>query len=131
MLIAFFDNKGIIHKEFVPSGQTINAAFWQNVSNRLLQRIRRVQPELHRTEKWMLLHDNAPAHSAIRVCQFLAQKIVAVLDHPAYSPYLATSDLINVSPLEGGHQRCTFCGREFHQRSCDSRSAMDSRGGFC
>ena len=40
----------------------------------------------------MLLHDNAPAHSAIRVRQFLAQKMVAVLDHPPYSPDLAPTD---------------------------------------
>ena len=37
----------------------------------------------------MLLHDNAPA---IRVWQYLAQKIVAVLDHPPYSPDLAPAD---------------------------------------
>ena len=31
----------------------------------------------------------------------------------------------------GGHQRCTFCGRERHQRLYDSRSAIDSTGGLC
>ena len=72
-------NKGIIHKEFVSAGQTINAAFYQVILNRFLQRILRVRPELHRTGKWMLLHDNAPAHSAIRVRQFLAEKMVACL----------------------------------------------------
>ncbi|KAJ4430922.1 hypothetical protein ANN_19515 [Periplaneta americana] len=41
LLIAFFDNNGIIHKEFVPAGQIINAAFYQSVLNRLPQRIRR------------------------------------------------------------------------------------------
>ena len=66
-LIAFFDIKGIIHKEFIPASQIIKAAFYQAVLNRFLQRIRRVRPELHRTGTWMLLHDNAPAHSAIRV----------------------------------------------------------------
>ena len=40
----------------------------------------------------MLLHDNAPAHSVIRVRQFLAQKMVAVLDHPPYYPVLAPAD---------------------------------------
>ncbi|KAJ4428786.1 hypothetical protein ANN_25779 [Periplaneta americana] len=59
-------------------GQSINAAIYQSVLNRLLQRIRRVRPELHRTGKWMLLHDNAAAHCAIRVRQFLAQKMVAM-----------------------------------------------------
>ena len=58
-LKAFFDNKGIIHKEFVPAGQTIYAAFYQEVLNRLL-RILRVRPELYRTGKWIMLHDNVP-----------------------------------------------------------------------
>ena len=40
----------------------------------------------------MLLHDNAPAHSTIHVRQFLAQKMVAMLDHPPYFPYLAPAD---------------------------------------
>ena len=29
------------------------------------------------------------------------------------------------------YRSCTFCGRECHQRSCDSRSAIDSTGGLC
>ena len=92
LLIAFFDNKGNIHKEYVPGGQTIDAAFYQAVLNRLLQRIRRVRPELHRAGKWMLLRDNAHVHSVIRVRQFLAQQMVAVLDHPSYYPDLAPVD---------------------------------------
>ena len=54
LLNAFFDNKSIIHKEFVPSVQTINAAFYQAVLNLLLQHIRRVRIELHRTGKWIM-----------------------------------------------------------------------------
>ena len=84
MLISFFDSHGIIHKEFVPPGQTVNAAFYEQVLKRLLQRIRRVRPELHRTGSWVLLHDNAPAHDAIRVRQFLAQRSVTVIDHQPY-----------------------------------------------
>ena len=72
LLIVFLDYKGIIHKESAPAGQTINAAFYQSVLNRLLQRIRWIRPKVQRTGKWMQLHDNAPAHSEIRVRQFLA-----------------------------------------------------------
>ena len=31
MLICFFEQKGIVHKEFVPPGQTVNAAFYVEV----------------------------------------------------------------------------------------------------
>ena len=33
----------------------------------------------------MLLHDNAPAYSVIRVRHILAQKMVALLNHPPYT----------------------------------------------
>ena len=59
---------------------------------RLLRRIRRFRPELHRIGKWMLLHDNSSAHSEIIVRQFLAHKMVAVLDQPPYSPDLTPTD---------------------------------------
>jgi len=90
--IAFFDSDGIIHKEFIPAGETVNSAFYEEVLKRLLRRIHRVRPELHRTGQWILLHDNAPAHCAIRVHQFLAQHGVPVLDHPPYSPDLAPAE---------------------------------------
>ena len=32
MLICFFDEKGIVHKEFVPPDQTVNAALYVDVS---------------------------------------------------------------------------------------------------
>jgi len=36
MLIAFFDSDGIIHKEFVPAGQTVNSASYKENLKRLL-----------------------------------------------------------------------------------------------
>ncbi|XP_071879535.1 protein GVQW3-like [Anas platyrhynchos] len=35
MLICFFDRHGVIHKEFVPPGQTVNAVFYVEVLTRL------------------------------------------------------------------------------------------------
>jgi hypothetical protein len=49
----------------------------------------------------MLLYDNAPAHCAIRVHQFLAQRGVPVLDHPPYSPDLAPADFFLFPLLKG------------------------------
>ena len=51
LLMGFFDNKDIVHKEFVHAGQTHNAAFYQTILNLLLQCNRQVRPELLRTGK--------------------------------------------------------------------------------
>ena len=50
MLIVFFDCEGIIHKEFLPEGSTLNAAAYVEVLKRLLQRIRRVRPQYSEPE---------------------------------------------------------------------------------
>jgi histone-lysine N-methyltransferase SETMAR len=39
-----------------------------------------------------LHHDNTPAHTALSVGEFLTTNQITVLEHPGYSPDLATSD---------------------------------------
>jgi len=39
MLICFFDSLGIIHKEFVPPGQTVNQTFYREILERLRKRV--------------------------------------------------------------------------------------------
>jgi hypothetical protein len=34
MLIIFFDAQGVIHREFVPEGQTVNGQFYLGVMER-------------------------------------------------------------------------------------------------
>jgi len=45
MLIVFFDIQGIVHKEFIPPGQTINGKFYCEVLKRLREAIRRKRPD--------------------------------------------------------------------------------------
>ena len=92
MLIAFFDRHGVIHHEFVPQGQTVNQHFYQQVLNRLHDRVRRCRRQLWSTSSWFLHHDNAPAHTALSVRELLSKKQVPALDHPPYSPDLAPCD---------------------------------------
>ena len=40
---------------------------------------------------WILHHDNTPAHNALSVKRYLAKNI-PVMEHPPYSPDLATRD---------------------------------------
>jgi len=44
MLVIFFNWQGVIHKEFVLEGETINAVYYRGVMERLLNKIRLVRP---------------------------------------------------------------------------------------
>ena len=82
MLIVFFDILGIVMAEWVPSGQTENQQYYIEVLTKLHERVRRKRPELCRNG-WILHQDNAPAHNALSVKQFLATKISLCLStHP-------------------------------------------------
>ena len=88
--ICFFDRKGIVHKEFVPPGQTVNQVFYKSVLENLRKRVIRVRPEI--ADKWMLHHDNAPCHTAISIREFLNSKRITVVPQPPYSPDLSPCD---------------------------------------
>ena len=90
MLIVFFDNLGVVHKEFVPPGQSVNAAFYKKVLERLHRSVKRKRPEI--ASRWKLHHDNAPAHTAFVVTSFLTRIGVEVLPQPPYSPDVSPAD---------------------------------------
>ena len=71
MLICFFDQKGIVHKEFVPPGQTVKAALYVKVLKRLWEDVWRKWPDQWRNNTWLFHHDNAPAHAALLTRLFL------------------------------------------------------------
>jgi histone-lysine N-methyltransferase SETMAR len=47
-----------------------------------------------------LHHDNAPAHTALSVREFLASKQTTVLEHPPYSSDLAPNDFFLFSKIK-------------------------------
>jgi len=106
MLIVSLDIQGIVMAEWVPSSQTVNQQYYIEVLTKLRGSVRRKQPELWRNG-WILHQDNAPAHNALSVKQFLANKNITVLEHPPYSPDLAPCDfclfLKIKSVLKGTH----------------------------
>jgi len=51
MIVTFFDVKEIVHKEFVPTGQTVNSGFYCEVLRRLLEKRAKTSPQtLARTD---------------------------------------------------------------------------------
>jgi len=44
-LIVFFDTDGLVHHEFIPTGQTVNKEFYKTVLQRLRDSVRRHRPE--------------------------------------------------------------------------------------
>ena len=89
--LCFFDHKEIVHYELIAQGQTVNQQCYLEVLTRLRECVRRKRPGLW-PGKWILHHDNAPAHNGLRVREFLAKNSITKTDHPPYSPDLTPSD---------------------------------------
>jgi fatty acid-binding protein DegV len=91
MLITFLDIKGIAHFEFIPQGQTVNRAYYVEILKWLCEAVHRKRHKL-RPNDWILHHDNAPAHKALSVTQFLAQKSITEMEQPSCSADTAAND---------------------------------------
>jgi hypothetical protein len=65
--------------------QMVNQECYLGALTRLREYIPRKRPEV-RPNKWILHHDNAPAHDALRGREFLAKKSITKIDPPTYTP---------------------------------------------
>jgi histone-lysine N-methyltransferase SETMAR len=92
MLIVFSDICGVVHHEYVPAGQTVNAKFYVEVLKRLRECVRRARPELWGENAWILHQDNAPSHTTLVTREFLAKNKITTMDHSPYLPDLAPCD---------------------------------------
>ena len=113
---CFSDSRGIVHKEFVPPGQTVNHAFYKDVLERLRKRVQRVRRDI--ADDWVLQHDNAPAHTALSIREFLAKKNIPVLPHPPYSPDLAPCHFCLFPNLKSKLNRSSFRDDGKHTKNC-------------
>ncbi|UYV70253.1 hypothetical protein LAZ67_7002288 [Cordylochernes scorpioides] len=100
MLTVFFDYQGIVHHEFQQQGSIITADSYLGVLRRLREAIRQKWPELWRSKSWILHHDNAPAHTALKISKFLQDHSTSVFPQPPYSPDLAPCDFFLFGKLK-------------------------------
>jgi len=73
MLICFFDQEGIVNREFVPHAMTVNADFYCDVLRSLRAYVRRKRPQKWQNQNLINHYDNVPAHRSFKVSQFLAK----------------------------------------------------------
>ena len=74
MYVIFFDNKGPALKIPVLRGKTVIAKFYRNVAIRKLKKLKKINQIRHPKtglKQFRLLHDNAEAHEAPIVTEFL------------------------------------------------------------
>src|SRR5215813_4614297 len=79
MMKNFFYIREIVHKEFVPPGQSVNETFYCEILKRLRENVRRKRPELWKKKDWFLHHNNAPAHTSLLVKAYLAKNRMATV----------------------------------------------------
>ena len=91
MVLAFFDNKGLIYTNFVPRGTTVNANYILEVLGKFMKIFKQKRP-ITAAGEWFFHWDNAPVHTAAVVTDWLAARHIQVLEHPPYSPDLAPAD---------------------------------------
>ena len=87
------DQKGVIYYELLKPGETVNTERYRQQMIDLNQALREKRPEYQkRQRKVILLHDNAPSHTAKPVKETIEAFSWEILSHAAYSPDLAPYD---------------------------------------
>ena len=92
LLVTFFDNRGLVHHEFMQDSVTINQKTYLSILKNLRESIRKKRPDKWQRKDWFLHHDNARPHTAHSVLAFLAKNNTPILPQPPYSPDLAPND---------------------------------------
>ncbi|XP_014471358.1 PREDICTED: histone-lysine N-methyltransferase SETMAR-like [Dinoponera quadriceps] len=92
LLYVWWDWKGIIHYELLPSGQTLNSDLYCQQLTRLKQAIDQKRPELANRKSVVFHQDNARPYTSLTTRQKLRELGWEILLHPPYSPDLAPND---------------------------------------
>ena len=82
MLIVFFHIQGIVYFEFLPQSQTVNPTVYKEILRRLVRSVREKRRSLREAHARALHRDNAPAHKALSICLFLAERNIATVEQP-------------------------------------------------
>lgn len=85
----FFSCEGLLTKNLAPLNSRVNGTYYCHT---VLPELLHAFQEQHPHDKLRLHHDNAPAHRSGVVMEFIRDKNIEIVPHPAYSPDLAPAD---------------------------------------
>jgi transposase len=92
MVATFFNKGGHLATVSLQHGKTVTAQWYTDTClPKVLDAWSTRRPK-DRFRHLRFHHDNAPAHTAIRTMDYLAEKSIRTLPHPPYSPDLAPAD---------------------------------------
>ncbi|KAK2580003.1 hypothetical protein KPH14_010768 [Odynerus spinipes] len=92
MLSIWWDYKGVVYFELLPSNRTINSNVCCQQLMKLEDAIKEKRPELANRKGIVFHHDNARPHTSLATRTKLLELGWEVMLHPPYSPDLAPSD---------------------------------------
>ena len=96
----------MIYYELLKPGETVNIVRYRQQMIDLNQASREKRPEYQRRQhKVILLHDNAPSHTAKPVKETIKAFSWEIPSHAAYSPDLALSDYYLFASMTGLPQK--------------------------
>ncbi len=126
-LVAFFNSRGLIHEEFVLTGQTDNANFYKDVLDCLIERINRIRSDLHASWRfvssaWQRIDPQCGIGSPV-----FGRKNVTVLHHPTRLLDLAPADYFLFPKLKLQLKKGVFWRYSNHPETRDRHSEGHSR----
>ncbi|XP_015438307.1 PREDICTED: histone-lysine N-methyltransferase SETMAR-like [Dufourea novaeangliae] len=113
MLCVWWNFKGILHYELLPTNQTITSEVYSAQLERLDRALREKEPALINRKGVILHHDNARSHTARITAKKLRQLGWEVLPQPAYSPDIGPSDYHLFRSLQN-----FLLGKHFNNEEC-------------
>ncbi|VVC25243.1 Hypothetical protein CINCED_3A021518 [Cinara cedri] len=94
--------------QIVLQGQTFKQKYYSWVLIKLRERVKKKRPYLWKKNTWILHQDKAPAHNALSVKQFLANKRIPALEYPPYSPDLTPCNFYLFTKIKTALKRIHF-----------------------
>lgn len=110
MICVWWDYEGLLHWEILPRNRTVDKNLYISQLQRVNEAIKQKRP--YRKTKVILLHDNAPPHTAKCVKLVLQELDWEVLRHPPYSPDLAPTDFHLFRSISNQMMGITFNNEE-------------------